>query len=314
MKRAYYVIDVFTAKPFAGNPAAVVLDTAGLDEDVMQTIAAEFNLSETTFVLSPSKPDPAADAEPDDVSVRFRWFTPTMEVDMCGHATIAGVRALAESGRVRRPNQSESVRVRIETKSGWLTAFLELLPGTSENPMIWLDLVDPTLTTHPLNQTELAAVLHLPVSAFQDSIPIVESQDRDVLVFVRDTQALNEARPDFVLLDKFLRREGLRGMSLATTQTLTPSIHVQSRFFAPTAGVNEDPVTGSVHGPLSVFLVQQGLVPVHEDLSAVTCVQSKAGGRAGLLHALVQPKGDGVFSVRIGGQTVPSMSGLLRVG
>ena len=84
MTRDYFVIDAFTGERFAGNPAAVVVDARGLADANMQAIAAEFNLSETTFVLP-------VDSEGDAAHVRFRWFTPMAEVDMCGHATIAGV-------------------------------------------------------------------------------------------------------------------------------------------------------------------------------------------------------------------------------
>lgn len=311
-KRAYYVVDAFTAQPFAGNAAGVVLDCEGLDDAGMQAIAAEFNLSETTFVLPPTCPDPSGTTDGAAHEVRFRWFTPAVEVDMCGHATIAGVRALAESGRLRSPADGESVRVRIETRSGWLTAFLERLPGGDAGWMIWLDLLDPRLREHPMDWAELGRLLHLPVDAFECSIPIVETQDRDVLVFVKDVQALGDARPDFAALGDLQRKERLRGMSLATTATLTPSIHVQSRFFAPAAGIDEDPVTGSVHGPLAAYVVQQGFVPIHDDLAGLTCVQSKAGGRAGLINALVQRQGVNEYAVRIGGRTFVSMKGSLH--
>jgi PhzF family phenazine biosynthesis protein len=134
-----------------------------------------------------------------------------------------------------------------------------------------------------------------------------------MLVFVRDFQTLSEARPDFPQLASLLTRCGLRGLCLATVKTLTPSINVQSRFFAPTAGVDEDPVTGSVHGPLSAYLVKHGLVPLQEGLAGLTCTQAKAGGRAGLIHALVQPQGNDVYAVRIGGRAVTTMRGTLTL-
>lgn len=314
MERSYYVIDAFASEPFTGNPAAVVLDADGLDDRQMQSIAAEFNLSETTFVLTPAAQD--ADETPDtnatpDLSARFRWFTPTTEVDMCGHATVAGMHALVESGRLRLEDEADSATVRIETKSGTLTAFLERIPGSATGRMIWVDMIDPTLTPQRLVKSELASVLNLPVDAFDSSLATMKTQDRDVLVFVRDFQALNETRPDFTQLGKLLDRERLRGLCLATVNTLTPSINVQSRFFAPTAGVDEDPVTGSVHGPLAACLVKYGLVEVHDGIAGLTCVQGKAGGRVGLLHALVQPQGEEVYAVRIGGKAVTIMRGML---
>jgi len=308
MGLSYYVVDAFASERYTGNPAAVVLDAAGLHKSAMQAIAAEFNLSETTFVLPPIQPRKSDLGRP---HVRFRWFTPTTEVDMCGHATIAGIQALLESGRVRHVDPTESTKVRIDTKSGTLTGFIENLPGNETAFMIWLDLPDPVLTERRMMAAELARVLRLPVDAFESKLPTMETQDRDWLVFVRDFAALNESRPDFPALSELLSRERLRGLCLATVKTITPSIHVQSRFFAPNVGIDEDPVTGSVHGPLAAYLVSKRLVPIHDGLSGISCVQGQPGGRTGLLQALVQVQDEGRYAVRIGGRAITTMRGTL---
>jgi PhzF family phenazine biosynthesis protein len=317
MERTYYVVDAFASQPFTGNPAAIVLDARGLDDLEMQAIAAEFNLSETTFILPPTatglpvERNGSVDAA--DLSVRFRWFTPTTEVNMCGHATVGGVHALHEAGHVEIREGANIATVRIETKSGILTAFIERIPGGETGTMIWLQMIDPELSPVVLVQSELASALNLPVDAFDGSLPIAKTQDRDVIVFVRDFQALNEARPDFARLARLLESRRLRGLCVATVKTLAESINVQSRFFAPTAGVDEDPVTGSVHGPLAAYLVEHGLVEVHGGAAALRCAQAKAGGRAGLLYALVHAKDGGGYRVRIGGQAVTTMRGVLLV-
>ena len=313
MQSPYSIIDVFTSEPGGGNAAAVVLDADGLDDVRMQAIAAEFNLSETTFVLPPSEEDRGSSVGGGSVvaRVRFRWFTPTVEVAMCGHATIAGVHALAEAGRLTL-SDGGSANIEIETRSGLLTAFVEPLPGDC-TWMIWLDLIDPTLVEQPLPEEELTSSLGLPPEALDPSFPPVRSQDGDVLLFVRDVQSLNEAAPDFARLGAQLKRLELRGLSLATVNTLSPSIHVHSRFFAPTAGVDEDPVTGSVHGPLAAYVVHRGHVPLHDGLAALTCVQGIPGGRTGLIHALVQPQAGGVTAVRIGGRAVTTRGGTLQL-
>ena len=322
-ERDYFVVDVSAHAPFSGNPAAVVLDAEGLSDAQMQSIAGEFNLSETTFVLPPSRQattgpagtrTAASTADPTDAeppTVRFRWFTPAMEVDMCGHATVAGVHALVESGRLEEPCEGESTPVAIETRSGTLTAFVECMPNEAPQRMIWLDLIDPTLTPQDLNEADLASTLNVPVSALESSLPMVRSQDGDVLVFVDSVRSLNEARPDFARLGRLLEDAGLRGLCLATANTLTPSVHVQSRFFAPPAGVDEDPVTGSVHGPLAAHLVKLGIVPVHDGLAGLTCLQGIPGGRSGMLYALVQPNGADQYAVRIGGRAITTMRGTL---
>ena len=216
MDRAYLVVDAFASEPLTGNPAAVLPDAEGLTDGQMQAIAAEFNLSETAFILPPTDPVRSGDLEADrrsDLSLRFRWFTPTTEVTMCGHATIAGVHALIECGKLHLGEGAESATVRIETLSGNLTAFVERIPGTESERMIWLDMIDPTLTPLPLVKPDLASALGLPVDAFDASLPAAKTQDRDVLVFVRDFQTLNEAKPDFRQLASLLTRHRLRGLS-----------------------------------------------------------------------------------------------------
>lgn len=316
MARPCYIIDAFASEPYSGNPAAVVLDADGLDDATMQHVAAEFNLSETAFVLPPKGAAlrEGADAGPAaDLGIHLRWFTPTAEVAMCGHATIATAHALVESGRLHVGAEAESVTIRIETLSGLLIAFIEPIPGVEGGCLIWLDLIEPILTPVTLGGSELASALNLSTEAFDTSLPIVQTQDDDLLVFVADHGSLNEARPDFTALRTLLEQHRVRGLCLATIHTLTPSISVQSRFFAPTVGINEDPVTGSVHGPLAVHLVTLGVIPVQDGIAALTCTQGKPGGRAGLVHALVQPKGDGVCTVRIGGRAVTTVRGTLAL-
>jgi PhzF family phenazine biosynthesis protein len=302
MERQYYVIDAFTSRRFAGNPAAVVLDADGLDEGRLQAIASEFNLSETTFILPPVTAE---------AFVRFRWFTPTVEVAMCGHATIGGVLAMVESGRLQCPEPGEGTQIGIDTLSGTLTAFVEQIPGSETDLMIWLEMPEPGLVQRDYDAAELAAVLSLPTDALDAALPMMETQDKALIVMVQDVTALNEARPDLRRLSALQTRNGTYGLCLATVRTLTPVVHVQSRFFAPALGIDEDPVTGSVHGPLAAYLVMQGLVPVEGGMAGLTCVQGRPGGRAGLVHALVQRGPDTTCSVRIGGQAVAAMRGTL---
>ncbi len=309
MERTYWVVDAFTAERFAGNPAAVVFDADGLDEPAMRLIAREFNLSETTFVLRPQLDHGGSRA------VRFRWFTPAVEVAMCGHATLAGIHALAEGGRLPRDEESDDgVQVLIETKSGVLAAFVEPISGPAGRQMIWFDLPNPVWRVGTIAAAELARALGVATNLFDRARPCLQTQDQDLIAFVVDLGALNRLKPDFRGLGEWLDRKRLRGLCLATTATVTPSVYVQSRFFAPHLGIDEDPVTGSVHGPLAAFLVREGRVPLHDDLAALTCVQGIPGGRTGLLHVLVQPQGESGFGVRVGGEAVTTMRGRLVGG
>lgn len=312
----YYIVDAFTNERFAGNPAAVIMDASDLYDQQMQAIAAEFNLSETTFILPIS--DTSHHDEHDVPSFQFRWFTPTMEVDMCGHATIAGIHALVESGQIKHDDPTSSTIVHAHTRSGKLTISVESMPNVNNGEtlrpgsrMIWLELMPPSLTPFDADLTDLWEILSIQADAFEPSMPSVVTQDHDLLVFVKDVMALNDARPDFAKMSRWMSKFQLRGMSLATIKTLSPVIHVQSRFFAPSVGINEDPVTGSVHGPLVAYLVEKKVVPVHDGVAGLNCVQGISGGRTGILHALVHTKEKGDFEVQIGGQSVTVMKGVL---
>lgn len=312
--RDYFVIDAFTDRKFGGNAAAVVLDADGLSEGEMQSLAAEFNLSETTFVLRPQ----SASAD-----VRFRWMTPTIEVSMCGHATLAGLRALVEVGRIPEVTATAGAQLAIETRSGVLQGFVERMPGEDGALMFWLDLPDPTLTEFAVARAELAALLRVSEDVLVSTLPAVRTQDGDAIVFVQDTAALFDMRPDFAALGQWQKACDLRGLCVATTNTLTPSIHVQSRFFVPSLGIDEDPVTGSVHGPLAAYLVHHELIPLDNGTAGMCCAQAKCGGRGGVVYALVQrndphdshdacdSNDSNGYSVRIGGHTEPVMRGRL---
>lgn len=302
MDRRYFVVDAFTNEHFSGNAAAIVLDSDGLTDEAMQAIAAEFNLSETTFVLPTDR---------DAADFRFRWFTPTTEVRMCGHATIAGAHALLESGRLAE-GASESISFTVDSLSGPLGLHIDTLPRQPSERMIWLDMPTPQLTDATVDLDLLASVMQLPADSFDTSLPPVKTQDDDLLVFVKHFTMVNDARPDFGRLKKLHEDTHIRGQCLGSTSTLTPSIHVQSRFFAPAAGIDEDPVTGSVHGPLAAYLVKQQRVPLTDGLAGLQCAQSKAGGRGGIVFALVQPQENGQHEVRIGGRTVTTMEGKIR--
>lgn len=320
MTREYYVVDAFTTEPFRGNPAGVVLDARGLSDAEMGRIAGEFNLSETTFVLPPTGSDARA-------GVRFRWFTPTVEVDLCGHATIAAAMALTVSKRYREFGLADPdtgcASWGIETRSGVLTVIVEPVPNEPGQKMLWLDLPDPVLSPARVSIGELSVALGVREESFDAELRPDMTQDGDLLVFVRDVQALNASRPEFGSLGTWCHKNRVRGVSVATVRTLTPSIHVQSRFFAPACGVNEDPVTGSVHGPLGAKLTAHGIGIPGEQVTVLNCVQGIPGGRTGMVHVLAQRRGgadgDSVhadtgdnYAVRIGGRAVVTMRGLLE--
>jgi trans-2,3-dihydro-3-hydroxyanthranilate isomerase len=248
---AVYWVDAFCDRPFYGNPAVVVPEADGLSEVQMQQIAREVNCSETAFVLQPTVPE---------ADFRLRWFTPTQEVNLCGHATIAALHILAQEGRFNlRPGVSEILY--IETRSGVLTVAVDY---KADRPWIWLTL--PTCTFEPISldlAQQLTAVLGLldpssPVFKPHLPVPVVDSLNRDLLVAIPHLHELQALSPHMEVLKHFGKKQDWRGICVYTRETIEPDNDVHIRFFAPQSGIPEDPVTGSVSGPLALLLRQTG--------------------------------------------------------
>ncbi len=212
-----FQIDAFTDAPFGGNPAAVCfLDGAQVDDPWMQNVAAEMNLSETAFV------------ERRDDGWGLRWFTPTVEVALCGHATLATAHAMLEDGIL-----SPGGTARFHTRSGLLRAthggdLIELdFPATVAAPAAPPDGLIEAIGMHPM---------HVARSNF------------DYLLELPTEEDVRSLTPDFAML----HRIPVRGI-IVTSRGTTREFDFVSRFFAPAAGVNEDPVTGSAHCALAPY-------------------------------------------------------------
>lgn len=211
-------IDAFSAEPFKGNPAAVCVLGAFPPEARMQALAMEMNLSETAFIVGRT-----------DDGFDLRWFTPAVEVDLCGHATLAGAHALWEQGVV-----AEDRPIHFHTRSGLLTVRRE---GD------WIEMDFPTEPSRPVAAPQgLAEALGCePVN--------VEANRMDLLVEVVSEAAVRELAPDMGALR---RVEHPRGV-IVTARSSEEGCDFVSRFFAPRAGIDEDPVTGSAHCSLTPY-------------------------------------------------------------
>ncbi len=290
----YSVADAFTASRFLGNPAGVVPAGDGLSDEQMQRIASEIHLSETAFVLAPTV---------DDADIRIRWFTPQTEVKMCGHATLATAHILRETGRWSDASGS----LRIETASGVLAVELDPSPP---RPILWLHMPAPRLARATLDPTAFAEACRVDFRDFVPRLPLMVSQDRDLIVPVKDHQALQGARPDFSRLAKLCEQNHLRGVCLMTTAAVSTAVGLQSRFFAPSVGIDEDPVTGSVHGPLGLYLLLYHLVSLKDGEAIVQCLQTPANGRVGMVRVWLSQDVDGpVQAVKVGGECLTTLRG-----
>ncbi len=213
-------VDAFTATPFSGNPAAIcLLDKRSEDAAWMQRVAAEMNLSETAFVM------PRGDGELD-----LRWFTPTVEVDLCGHATLASAHALWETGRL-----ADGASARFHTRSGLLVA------ERGEHGGLSIELDFPAQRVEPSDVD--------PAALGAPGAVTVADNGHWLIVEVADEAAVRETAPDFGRLGSVIDR----GWIVTAGAAPTRDADFVSRCFAPRYGIDEDPVTGSAHCALAPF-------------------------------------------------------------
>ncbi|MCZ6815235.1 MAG: PhzF family phenazine biosynthesis protein [Planctomycetota bacterium] len=298
----FRLVDAFALSPYSGNVAGVILEADGLAENQMQAIATEFNAPETAFILKPTTRDAA---------VRIRWFTPGCEVDFCGHATLAAVHALLESGRFAREAAEPATILPLESKSGILTVRTENQTDPEKPYTIWLDMPHCEPKPDPVNVPTVAKHLGLDPAMLDDRLPPIRTHDDDLILAVSELSTLMELRPRMNELSHYCARNRIRGVFVTTTQALSAATVVQSRFFAPAFGVDEDPVTGSAHGPLGLHLFNNGIVQPVNGRADFLCAQAKAGGRAGVVRVVVTESTEGAKSVRIGGSCITTATGTL---
>jgi PhzF family phenazine biosynthesis protein len=259
-----YQVDAFTDKPFTGNPAAVCVLPEPKEDAWMQNVAREMNLSETAFLLK------------QEDGFRLRWFTPAVEVELCGHATLASAHILWETGRL-----SPEEPARFHTLSGLLTA-------ARRGDEVELDF--PATPDEPAEAPAgLAAILGAPPKNFRSS-------RFDHLVELESEDIVRGLRPDFG------RLKGLpvRGI-MVTSRASTPGFDFVSRFFGPAVGIDEDPVTGSAHCCLGPYWSQR--------LGKTEMVAYQASARGGVVGITVAGE-----RVRLRGKAVTVMVAELVVG
>ncbi|MEF9881678.1 PhzF family phenazine biosynthesis protein [Streptomyces sp. P9-A4] len=221
------IVDAFTDRPFSGNPAGVLLLDSFPDDDWLQKVAAEVNLSETAF----AHPLPAGE-DGGAADWALRWFTPTTEVDMCGHATLATAHVLHSTG-------TATGTVRFAARCGILSAIAEA-DGT-----ITMDFPTSSLTAVPVPDG-LEKALGAEVVAVHDTAAHIG----DLLVELRDESTVRALRPDFAAL-KGLSSRGV--IATAAAEDPAGGHDFVSRGFFPAVGIDEDPVTGSAHTALAPY-------------------------------------------------------------
>ena len=288
MTLSVFQVDSFTTELFKGNPAGVVLNAEGLDDGQMQAIAREINKSETAFIFN--RP-----GEGYDIEVRF--FTPTSEVPICGHATIAAHYVYSLGHGIAQGTVIQ------KTKAGILP--VEILPEDGDRRIV---MTQAAIAYGEIlegeRKGELLSGLGLPEECLDDSLPvqIVSTGHSKVMVPIRSKDVLDSIRIDSSLLSALSGRIDCNGFYAFTFDAREPGILASGRMFAPAIGIAEDPVTGNANGPLGAYLTHYGRIAKRKDGFTFEIKQGEAIGRTGYMKVHVYSNDSDAELVKISGR------------
>lgn len=292
-QRRACLVDAFTTEPLTGNAAGVLPDAEGLNESQMGAVAAELGASETAFLLPSEKADR-----------KVRYFTPTQEVDLCGHATIASHALLAEDGIVdpgEHTLETNGGVIDVEvTDNGvvWMSQHAAEVEEIDEMDLGYGDVAD-ALNVDPAALTDIGA--DLPLAQASTGLPFL-------VVPVNFLEHLGKMAPDMAAVEKLTEEFHATGIYAFTFDTLEADSTLHGRMFAPGAGVPEDPVTGTASGAVAAYLDHFAAIETDE----MTFEQGEYVDRGGRVHVEV-PAAPTVDGVRLGGRAVTAMDGTLLV-
>ena len=285
-------IDAFTAEPYGGNPCAVVLEADGLSQSAMQSIAREMNLPETAFVLSSDRAD-----------FRARYFTPSEEIPLAGHPTIATTFALIETDRLSYDRHAD---VRLELEAGVIT--VSVVESDADRPLItmaqqrpqFMQVYDPADVMPAFGLRESDALPDAPIMTVSTGTP-------QLMIPVVSLESLRRAR---LRVDRYreLRASGdFFSPHLFVTEGLTPRGSTFARHFGLPPDVYEDPFTGSATGGMAAYLWHHRLI----EEPRFVAEQGHDMGRPGEAFVEVFGPPESIETVRVGGFAVEVMRGTL---
>lgn len=291
MERKLWIYDSFTNEKFKGNPAGVVLDGKGLEEDQMQLIARELGYPETVFIFK------------DDSKIKVRFFTPKEEIDLCGHATIAYGTALVESGMIN-VNEGEN-KIDIETNLGILPIIITMENKKVKNIMMYQ--ASPKLSKDfILDREKLAKSLNISRDDFREEIDIVKAYTGvwDLMIPLKSKEALDNIDGNMNLIKELSRELGI--ISLHPFY-LDENKQLYARNLAPIVDIDEEAATGTSNGALTYYLYSLGIVKDREEISVI---QGEQMGRKSEIRGKIQLE-NGEIKVLIGGTALKIIEGNL---
>jgi trans-2,3-dihydro-3-hydroxyanthranilate isomerase len=266
---------------------------------MMQGIAREMSVSETAFLL------PATTSA---ANLQIRWFTPTTEVPLCGHATVAGFHVLAEEGLrgMRAPGVYD---FKVETLSGVLPVRVVKETGGIQ---VMLGLAPPKFARAGQYKLDAMRILNVSLDQIENRMPLVMTDT--LYVPFKRLHTIYSMKPNFSTMNQFLANRNLSGLCVFTTETVDRSSHFHSRYFAPPIGINEDPVTGATNGPLGAYLAEFGKLKLEGDRLSFVGEQGDVIGRKGRVTIEIGLNREKkVKSVFIGGTAVTVLKGEMHL-
>lgn len=279
-----YQIDAFTTQAFGGNPAGVTFSSS-LNESEKQFIAREMNLSETAFI-----------GKSEIADYKLQWFTPTNEVNLCGHATIASLHYLSENHLI-----TENKPITFETLSGNIKCFVKERKYFMQIPVLGLEDFDSC-------KEEILDLLGVTRTDISD-MRFVHLSNGYLYIRIDSLESLHNLNPDFRGLKKLSAEKKLfTDVAVFTTETLEKSSSAHLRFFAPVDGIDEDPVTGSACGPLLLVMIKLGLLPEYSDNKLITFEQGDVLNRKGRVGVMFSSSSNELY---ISGNAVTILKGNL---
>jgi trans-2,3-dihydro-3-hydroxyanthranilate isomerase len=307
-------VDVFTTNPFGGNPAGVVTEADSLSSELMLAIAGEMNLSETTFVTLPST---------DEALFRIRFFTPSEEVDLSGHAIIASCFALVEDGRI--PLENGVTKAIFETKAGLIQLDIYFRRGAtasspkggialaihgSESGVLEKIMLHQTVKQHrpsTIASRDIAKILGFDAAEIQRTglpLEVLSTGFEQLMIPVAHKETIHDMNPDLIKLGLMNRASGIHTNHVFALDTYSADCVAYMRHFAPVLGMWEDPASGTAAAGLVSYLLRHGVVTS----GSMIIEQGKEIDNLARILVETTDSEDPTSAMRIGGLAVTSIT------